>query len=170
MPKIILVAHNIRSTHNVGSLFRTAEGLGIDRLILSGYTPYPATEDDDRLPHLSSKLHRQIEKTALGAEKSMAWQKVDDISATLASLKQQGYKLYALEQTPASVRLPECLPADKSVLIVGAEVEGLPAAITDLCDECLEIPMFGSKESFNVAVAAGMALYHLRFSRQINIS
>ena len=163
MREIILVAHNIRSTHNVGSLFRTADGLGVSKLILSGYTPYPLLPDDDRLPHLSAKLTKQIDKTALGAVDSMAWEKTEDITQTLNALRKQGYTLYALEQTNKSINLADCLPADKSVVIVGAEVEGLPATITDICDQCLQIPMHGKKESFNVAVAAGIALYSLRY-------
>lgn len=170
MRQIILIAHNIRSTHNVGSLFRTAEGLGIKKLILSGYTPYPTQAADDRLPHLSSKLTKQIDKTALGAAATLPWEKTEDISQTLKDLKQQGFKIYALEQTAKSVDLPDCQPPEKTAIIVGAEVEGLPTTITDACDECLQIPMFGSKESYNVAVAAGMAMYHLRFPRQITTS
>jgi 23S rRNA (guanosine2251-2'-O)-methyltransferase len=165
MRRLILIAHNLRSAHNVGSLLRTCEGLGVEKVYLTGYTPYPLQTDDERLPHLAQKIDRQITKTALGAEKSVAWQHQADLDDVLASLKDQGFVIAALEQAPGSVKLPAYEPPDKLVLIVGREVEGLEPEILAVCDLILEIPMLGRKESFNVVQAAAMALYHLRFTK-----
>lgn len=155
----IVIAHNIRSTHNVGAIFRTCEGLGITKLILSGYTPYPATADDTRLPHLTNKLSAQIHKTALGAESLVPfeYQPVPDI----AELKKNGYVIAGLEQDKRSIPLPTYKPPKKAVLLLGEEVNGMDKSLRDACDILLEIPMYGKKESFNVSVAAGIALYAL---------
>ena len=165
MPDIVLIAHNLRSTHNVGSLLRTAEGLGVTRVFLTGYTPYPLQERDSRLPHIAHKLDKQIAKTALGAEKQVDWQHGEPIEAIVTQLRKQGFVVAALEQTSSSIKLPEYTPPKKIVIILGREVEGLEAEVLALCDLALEIPMFGAKESFNVVQAAAMALYHLRFSK-----
>ncbi len=164
MRQLIIIAHNLRSAHNVGSLLRTAEGLGVDQVILTGYTPYPLSEDDKRLPHLAAKIHRQIKKTALDAEEQLDWKYVDNIEAMLAELKNQGFVIAAIEQATDSIKLPDFVPPTKLALIVGREVEGIEAEVLALCDLVLEIPMFGQKESFNVVQAAAMALYHCRFS------
>jgi len=163
MRSIILIAHNLRSCHNVGSLLRTADGLGVDEVILSGYTPYPQTENDTRLPHEAAKLHRQIQKTALGAEKTQPWSHYDNVDEVLARLSDDGYCIAALEQTPDSQSLNTFEPPDKIALIVGREVEGIEPEILKAVDCAIEIPMFGEKESFNVVQAAAMALYHCRF-------
>lgn len=164
MKSLVVIAHNLRSAHNVGSLLRTAEGLGVT-VILSGYTPYPIVPNDPRLPHESAKLTKQISKTALGAEQQPIWQRQVDISLTLSDLKAQGFTLAALEQTPSSIALPAFAPPDKLALILGREVEGIEPEIVAACDLSLEIPMDGHKESFNVVQAAAMAMYHWRFIR-----
>lgn len=163
MKQLILIAHNLRSAHNVGSLLRTAEGLGIDKVYLTGYTPYPLHANDERLPHLATKIDKQISKTALGAETSQSWQHLDEVDGLIEKLKQDGCSLAALEQTPDATKLTDFKSDGKIALIVGREVEGVEPEILAACDKILEIPMFGSKESFNVAQAAAMALYHLRF-------
>jgi tRNA G18 (ribose-2'-O)-methylase SpoU len=166
MREIVLIAHNLRSCHNVGSLLRTAEGLGVTEVILTGYTPYPMSADsttDTRLPHLALKLHRQISKTALGAESSQAWRHSEDITTIVAELRQRAFQVSAIEQAANSHPLPDFRPADKVALLVGREVEGVEPEVLALMDDTLEIPMFGSKESFNVVQAAAMALYHCRF-------
>jgi tRNA G18 (ribose-2'-O)-methylase SpoU len=163
MRSIVIIAHDIRSTHNIGSLLRTAEGLGVTRLYFTGYTPYPAAPDDSRLPHIATKLTSQIHKTALGAETSVPWSHVEDVKACIARLKKEGFTIAALEQTPDSISLPDFQPPDKLALLLGREVEGIEPGILKLCDKSLEIPMFGHKESFNVVQAAAMALYHCRF-------
>ena len=163
MKSIVLIVHNLRSCHNAGSLLRTAEGLGVQMVFLTGYTPYPQTPDDTRMPHIAAKLHRQITKTALGAEASQAWRHADTIEEVLQVLRSQGFTIAAIEQAENSIRLPDFKPPEKIALVVGREVEGIEPEVVALCDQVLEIPMFGKKESFNVVQAAAMALYHSRF-------
>lgn len=164
MREIILIAHNLRSCHNVGSLLRTAEGLGIREVYLTGYTPYPQHSNDTRIPHIAAKITKHIHKTALGAEDMVSWQHRDDVVALLHKLGTDGFTVAAIEQANRAVRLPDYKPADKLALLVGREVEGVEQEVLQLCDTILEIPMFGKKESFNVVQAAAMAIYHCRFS------
>jgi tRNA G18 (ribose-2'-O)-methylase SpoU len=164
MREIILIGHNLRSCHNVGSLLRTAEGLGVTKVIFSGYTPHPAHANDRRLPHESAKITNQIHKTALGAETMVAWDYHRDILPVIAKLKKDGWTVAAVEQTEDSRELPTYHPPQKIVLLMGREVEGVEKEILDACDLALEIPMFGKKESYNVVQAAAMALYHCRFT------
>ncbi len=164
MRQIVLVAHNLRSCHNVGSLLRTAEGLGVVRVILSGYTPYPTGPNDSRLPHVAIKIDKQIHKTALDAEHQVAWQHRDDIAEVLAELRQASFKIAALEQVIGATKLPAFKSPEKIALLVGREVEGVEPEVLALCDTIIEIPMFGRKESFNVVQAAAMGLYHCRFA------
>lgn len=162
---IVVIAHDIRSTHNVGSLLRTCEGLGVQHLYFTGYTPYPALPSDDpRLPHIAQKLSKQINKTALGAETLVPWSVAEDIYACLRQLQAGGYEVAALEQTADSVPLPDFQPPQKIALLLGREVEGIAPELLAVCDLALEIPMFGHKESFNVVQAAAMTLYSLRFA------
>ena len=163
MRDVILIAHNVRSTHNVGSLLRTAEGLGVQKVILSGYTPYPIHDNDRRIPHEASHVDRQIQKTAFGAENSIKWEHHAEILPVIAKYKKDGYVVAALEQTEDSKELPKYHPPHKIVLVVGREVEGIEPEILEACDLSLEIPMFGKKESYNVVQAAAMALYYCRF-------
>lgn len=163
MRDIVVIAHNLRSAHNVGSLLRTADGLGVHTVVLTGYTPYPALPDDNRLPHLARKMTAQIAKTALGAEDSVHIEHAEDIQAVITRYKQQGYLVAALEQAPQATPLPEFRPPDKVAILVGREVEGIEPEVLAACDFSLEIPMFGQKESFNVVQAAAMVLYQCRF-------
>lgn len=161
---IVVIAHDIRSTHNVGSLLRTAEGLGIEHMYFTGYTPYPALAvGDSRLPHIARKLSAQIHKTALGAEDMVPWSYESSSLECIETLKAEGYTVVALEQDERSTPLPDYSPADKIALLLGREVEGIDPELLEHCDDLLEIPMFGKKESFNVVQAAAMALYKLRF-------
>lgn len=162
MKELIVIAHNLRSTHNVGSLLRTAEGLGVN-VVLSGYTPYPIMSGDERLPHLAAKIHRQISKTALGAEAQPMWQRQMNIDELLAQLRANSFVVVALEQTPTSTPLPEFKMPEKLAIILGREVEGVEPEVLALCDQAIVIPMFGQKESFNVVQAAAMAMYEWRF-------
>lgn len=163
MRNIVVIAHNLRSTHNVGSLLRTAEGLGVTKVYLSGYTPYPRTAHDVRLPHLAEKISKQITKTALGAETAQDWEVAEDINELITSLRADGYKVYALEQAPTAQTLPDFKPDEHLAIVLGREVKGVEPEVMAQCDGMLEIPMFGTKESFNVVQAAAMALYHCRF-------
>ena len=154
----------MRSTHNVGSLLRTAEGLGITEVILTGYTPYPDLgAADARLPHLKSKITKQIDKTALSATATLPWRQQEHIQSVMDTLRSDGYTIAALEQSTTSMPLPDYTMPQKLALILGREVEGLEPDILAACDVALEIPMFGSKESFNVVQAAAMAMYQWRF-------
>ena len=159
MPKVILLAHNIRSTHNIGALFRTAEGSGVEQIILSGYSPYPVVANDTRLPHIREKLTNAIHKTALGAELLVPFRY--EPTPPLDLLKQQGYKVVALEQAPRSIELSHYSAPKKIALLIGEEVYGIEPELLSQCDDIVEIAMHGKKESFNVSVAAGMALYEL---------
>lgn len=161
--KIIIIAHNLRSAHNVGSLLRTADGLGAEKIYLTGYTPFPYTSGDSRLPHLAAKIDRQIAKTALGAQNSVAWEHHENIIDLLARLKNNGYQIVALEQTEHSQPLSSYTPNNKIAIILGREVEGIEDAVLRAADTHVEIPMSGKKESFNVVIAAGIALYHCRY-------
>jgi len=164
MPEIIVIAHNIRSTHNVGSIFRTCEGFGVNKIILSGYTPYPTLPGDNRLPHIATKLTAQIRKTALSAEMMVPFEYQE--TPDFETLKQDGFRVVGLEQDGRSVLLPDYVPPAKVALLLGEEVEGLTPELRDACDDLIEIPMRGQKESFNVSVAAGIALYGLIHPRQ----
>lgn len=159
MPEIIVIAHNIRSTHNIGAIFRTSEGFGVSRIILTGYTPYPSLQADSRLPHIAEKLTKQIHKTALGAEAMVPFEYRAE--PDLESLKNQGYTIIGLEQSQNSVMLPNYQPPAKIALLLGEEVEGITSDLIAQCDDIIEIPMVGKKESFNVSVATGIALYAL---------
>lgn len=164
MPEIILIAHNIRSTHNVGAFFRTADGLGVSKIILSGYTPYPTIDGDTRLPHFADKLTRQIHKTALGAETMVPFEQHD--VPPLADLKQQGFTIVGLEQDERSIMLPDYVAPEKVALLLGNEVDGIYPELRDQCDTLIEIPMHGDKESFNVSVATGIALYGITYNKK----
>jgi len=159
MPDIILIAHNIRSTHNVGSLLRTADGFGVKSIIFSGYTPYPAFPGDTRLPHIKESLTKKIHKAALGAETMVpfSYQTEPD----LQSLSARGYHIIGLEQDNRAIDIRNFKSSEKIVLIIGEEVHGLTHEIKQQCQTLLEIPMYGQKESFNVSIASGIALYQL---------
>jgi tRNA G18 (ribose-2'-O)-methylase SpoU len=163
MRQIVLIAHDLRSTHNVGSLLRTAEGFGVQKIYFTGYTPYPLAPHDARLPHLSKKIAAQIHKTALGAEELVPWEHCDDIREVLKRLREEGFTIAALEQADDSIKLPDFMPPKKLAILLGREVEGVDAELLKLCDVTLEIPMFGHKESFNVVQAAAVTVYHCRF-------
>lgn len=159
MPEIIVIAHNIRSTHNIGAIFRTAEGFGVSHIIISGYSPYPHVPNDSRLPHIAEKLTNQIHKTALGAENIVPF--TYGAHPDFEALRKNGYTIVGLEQDKRAVLLPDYTPPSKIALLLGEEVEGLTPDLRDTCDDLIEIPMKGKKESFNVSVAAGIALYGL---------
>ena len=160
---ISIIVHDIRSTHNVGSLMRTAEGLGIDHIYFTGYSPYPIQDGDTRLPHLARKLDAQIHKTALGAEHMVAWSYHDNLAQLIDQLKADGIRLCALEQADQSIPLHTYHTDQPIALLLGREVEGIEPEILALVDDIIEIPMFGKKESFNVVQAAAMTLFQFRF-------
>lgn len=145
---ITVVLDNIRSMHNVGSVFRTADAFLIEAIYLCGYTPTPP--------------HRDIHKTALGATETVEWKYFEHTILALNELKESGYKIYAIEQTTNSLSL-ENLQAinQKTAIIFGNEVEGVQQELIPLCDGCIEIPQLGMKHSLNISVAAGITLWQL---------
>ena len=163
-PRLKLVLHNIRSCVNVGAILRTAEGFGVDEVVLSGYTP--RVHDPEILPHLRAKLDKEIHKTALGAEDMVKIYSSHDIFQDLKNWRKVGWKIIGLENnidsTPLLMlndpRLKEQL-GDQVILILGEEVHGIDYSLYDIIDLFVEIPMRGQKESFNVSVAAGIAMY-----------
>ena len=148
--EIIVLLDNIRSAHNVGSIFRTCDGLAIKELHLCGITARPP--------------HKEITKTAIGATQSVDWIYEADIKVSIENLKANGYTIVGVEQTDDSVLLQELdknIFRSKIALILGNEVEGIQDEIINLLDYCIEVPQFGTKHSFNVSVCAGMVLWEL---------
>ena len=161
--KIVLVVHDVRSAHNVGSILRTADGLGIEQVYLTGYTPYPAAKNDKRLQHIAAKVDKRIRKTSLGAEQTVKWHYRKDIFEILDELKRRGYEIAALEQAANAISLEKYRATKDAALVVGSEIGGLEQSVLSVADVTIEIPMLGAKESFNVSIAAAIALYHLRY-------
>ncbi len=164
MSRLALVAVDVRSTYNVGSLFRTCDGFGAE-LILVGICPRPIHLKDDRLPHISQKADKEIAKTALGAEKTVKWRYFKDFEECVSLLKKEGFFVAAIEQANDSAEIRFLSSKKDTALVVGREVEGLYSEELALCDKTYEITMQGSKESFNVSVAAGIALYQASLLR-----
>jgi tRNA G18 (ribose-2'-O)-methylase SpoU len=162
MNKICLLAVDIRSSHNIGSIFRTADGFSAD-IVLTGICPRPiGGNNEDRLPHVAEKADKAISKTALGAETKVSWSYYQNVAEAIQYLSTNGFIIAAIEQNKKSVSI-DTMTVDKRIaLVLGPEVEGLPGHVLDMCDIIYEIPMHGSKESFNVSVAAGIALYVAR--------
>ena len=148
MPKTYVICHNIRSRHNVGSIFRTADAAGVSKIFLCGITPAPP--------------HPNIEKVSLGAENFVAWEKRKETWRVINKLKKEGAEIVSLEQAKGAVSLNDLKSVKKSVaLILGEEVKGLPKSILKRSDKIIQIPMRGKKESLNVSVAFGIAVYLL---------
>lgn len=147
--RVRLLVHNVRSLWNVGSFFRTCDALGVEHVHLTGYTARPP--------------RREITKTAIGAETFVPWDANDDPHTVVEQLRSDGWQIVALERHPSAVPLHEARLADKTCLIVGHELTGVPESLLTAADVRVEIPMLGKKESLNVAVAAGIALFACRF-------
>jgi 23S rRNA (guanosine2251-2'-O)-methyltransferase len=151
--EIYLILHNIRSVHNVGSIFRTADGAGVAKIYLAGVTPAPI----DRF----GRIRKDLIKVALGAEQTVPWEQVVSTEAAILNLKSAGVEIIALEQSPKAVDYKEIKPKYPCALILGEEVNGIAKEILDQCDTICEIPMKGEKESLNVSVSAGIALFRI---------
>jgi 23S rRNA (guanosine2251-2'-O)-methyltransferase len=153
--KLVAVLDNVRSLHNVGSIFRTSDGAGVAQLYLCGITPEPL----DRF----GRIRPPFAKVALGAEQNVPWEKVSRTVDAIKKLKRAGYRIIALEQTKNSIPYNSLKIGKnaKVALIVGEEVEGLTPRVLGLCDEVIEIRMRGTKESLNVSVAFGIAAFEL---------
>ncbi len=150
---MVLVLHNIRSSHNVGSMFRTADAAGVRHIYLTGYTP--------GLTDPRGKIRNNFVKVSLGAEHSVPHSAHKQLSPVLKKLKKEGYTIIAIEQSDRSENLFDFKPSGKIAVIMGNEVRGISAQSLTHADHVLEIPMRGKKESLNVAVATGIALFAL---------
>jgi 23S rRNA (guanosine2251-2'-O)-methyltransferase len=148
---IYLALHNIRSVHNVGAIFRTADAVGVVKIYLCGYTPAPI----DRF----GRARQDVVKASLGAEKIVEWESVVDVKELILKLKKEKFTILALEQGDNSIDYRKTKLGKNNLLIVGNEVLGIEKEILDLCDSIIEIPMKGKKESLNVSVATGVALF-----------
>lgn len=147
--KIFVIAHNIRSAYNIGSIFRSADAFGIEKIYLTGYSPDPS--------------NKKVLKTSLGSEKTVNWEKNCNISDAIAVLKKNAVKIIALEESKKRELLHKFKTNDKVAIILGNEVDGIEDEVLKEVDCCLEIQMLGEKESLNVAVCGGVAMYHFRY-------
>lgn len=152
--QIIVMLDNIRSAHNVGSIFRTSDGAGVGHIVLAGYTPTPL----DRF----GRAQLEIKKTSLGASEVVPYSVCtdDEILQELKNFQEDGYSIVSVEQTTESVLLSDFSAPEKVCYVFGNEVEGVRNEIITASDIVVEIPMIGQKESLNVSVAAGIVLYH----------
>jgi 23S rRNA (guanosine2251-2'-O)-methyltransferase len=146
---IAVILDNVRSGNNVGSVFRTADALRIERIFLCGITATPP--------------NKEIHKTAIGAEKSVEWKYFKNTEEAVSLLKEEGYQIAGVEQVENSTLLPDfkASPGDKIALVFGNEVKGVQQQIIDICDENIEIPQYGTKHSFNISVSAGIVLWDI---------
>jgi tRNA G18 (ribose-2'-O)-methylase SpoU len=151
---VVVVLDNIRSCHNIGSVFRTCDALLVDKIILCGITATPP--------------NKEIHKAALDAEKSVPWEYHQDTLTAIMKLKDEGYTVYAVEQVQGSVMLPEFswINIEKLALIFGNEVKGVQQAVIDKCNGAIEIPQYGTKHSLNISVSAGIVLWDIIRSYQ----
>jgi tRNA G18 (ribose-2'-O)-methylase SpoU len=147
----ILIIYNVRSVENVGAMFRTADAAGINKIYLIGYTPCPL----DRF----GRKRRDLAKSALGAEEFVPWEQKKMIFPVIAKLKKEGFQIVAIEQDKKSIDYKKVRLTNKNVFIMGPEVTGIPKNVLSKCDIIAEIPMHGKKESLNVSVACGIALF-----------
>jgi 23S rRNA (guanosine2251-2'-O)-methyltransferase len=148
---IAVLLHNVRSAHNVGSIFRTADAAGVSRMFLSGYTPTPTDK--------FARAQPDIAKTALGAEKYIPWEYAKSPTSILKRLCKEGWTIVGVEQDKRSLDFRRFHAKDKTLFIFGNEVLGLSKSLRDTCDVLIEIPMRGKKESLNVSVTAGIILF-----------
>jgi tRNA G18 (ribose-2'-O)-methylase SpoU len=146
---IIAVLENVRSAYNVGSVFRTADAFLIEAIYICGYTAYPP--------------HKEIKKTALGADETVSWKHFKNISEAIEEIRELGYKVYAVEQAQDSYKLQAISyePDEKIAVVFGNEVTGVEQSTIEQCDRCIEIPQLGMKHSLNISVAAGIVLWEL---------
>lgn len=155
---LVLIAHDVRSAHNVGALFRTASGAGVEKVYLTGYTLVPPRKEQLYL----SRAEKDLRKTALGAEQEIPFEKQEQVEECIATLRTAGYVIIGLEQSAEAVDYRTVPTGSKIALLIGTEVEGIPTDLQNLCDVLYEIPMHGAKNSLNVSVATGIALYALK--------
>ena len=154
---LVVILDNVRSQHNVGAVFRTADAMRIEKVVLCGICCCPPNQE----------LH----KTALGAEESVDWTYYKDTVEAVQALKAEGYTVYAVEQAHDSITLEEaaeqCTNCPKMAVVLGHEVFGVQQEVVDLCSQCIEIPQYGTKHSMNVSVTAGIVMYRLASSLRL---
>lgn len=146
---ITIVLDNVRSQHNIGSVFRTADAFRLEGIYLCGITARPP--------------HREIHKTALGATESVSWEYRDNTTGAIGELKEKGYLIYSVEQTEGAEMLDQIQLSTKRkyALVFGHEIRGVDQQVVDLSDRCIEIPQYGTKHSLNISVAAGIVIWEL---------
>jgi len=149
----VLILPNIRSALNVGAIFRTADAVGINKIYLTGYTPRPTDK--------FGRIQKDIAKSALGAETWIPWEYEESLIKLISKLKKEKYQIIALEQDEKSIDYRKVKRAEKVAIILGEEVNGIDKKILKKCDVIAEIPMHGKKESLNVSVACGVALFRI---------
>ena len=149
----ILIIYNVRSVTKLGAMLRTADAAGINKIYLTGYTPTPL----DRF----GRIRKDMAKSALGAENFVAWEYEKNILSLIRKLKSEGYLIISIEQDEKSVNYKKVKLKNKNAFIVGAEITGIPQNVLKKCDIIAEIPMKGKKESLNVSVACGIALFRI---------
>lgn len=155
--RIVVILHNVRSVHNVGAMFRTADAAGVERVFLSGYTPAPI----DRF----GRERRDMAKAALGAERSVPWEHRASAAEIIDRLRSEGWRVVGVEQDARAIDYRTAEPREKIAFVFGNEVRGLSRQLRDRCDELVEIPMHGVKESLNVSVTVGVILFDARRGR-----
>ena len=153
MKKVKLILHNIRSAHNIGSIFRTADAVGVSEIFLTGYSPRPIDK--------YGKPQKEISKTALGAEVTIPWNYEKNVSKIIKKLKLERVQIIAIEQDKNSVDYKKIKPKFPTAFILGNEVKGISKQLLKSCDVIAEIPMKGNKESLNVSVSAGVVLFRV---------
>ena len=144
---VVVILENIRSAYNVGSVFRTADAFLLEGIYICGYSAFPP--------------HKEIKKTALGAEETVHWKHFKTSKEALEELKKDGYKIFAVEQTEGSIRLQQFNSQEKLAVVFGNEVTGVEQSTIEMADGCIEIPQLGVKHSLNISVAAGIVLWEL---------
>lgn len=144
---LVVVLDNVRSMNNVGSVFRTSDAFLIEKVYLCGITATPP--------------HNEIQKTALGATESVDWEYVENTLDVISKLKTGGYAVYAIEQAEESLKLNEFKAEGKVAVVFGHEVRGVQQEVVDACDNCIEIPQYGTKHSLNISVCAGVVLWEV---------
>ena len=148
---IVVVLDNIRSMNNVGSVFRTSDCFRIEKILLCGITATPP--------------HREIRKTAIGAEETVEWEYYKNTTDAISNLKKEGYRIAAIEQTENSIGLSQFIPEEKTAIVFGNEVDGVAEEVIAMCNTVIEIPQFGTKHSFNIAVSAGIVIWEMNKNR-----
>lgn len=151
---LVVVLDDVRSLYNVGSVFRSADAFRVEKIVLCGITATPDT---------NMKTAQEIHKTALGAEESVSWKYEPSAEQAVSNLREEGYKLLAVEQAHGATMLNDFVPDcenQKYAVVLGNEVKGVHQEVVDACDSCLEIPQYGTKHSLNVSVTAGIVIWH----------